>query len=553
MKSNKKPIIPSVSTSPLEKQAFGAFDGAARYNRDFISSWVPSILGTDAAFLPDKETIVGRVEDTVRNDAYIQGAVGSRKDSIVGSRYTLNARPLSTSVFGTHDPVWEREFKQEAEEKFTLIAESPDCWFDAAGKNTFTELIRLAVAIEMIRGEFLASVEWLKDKRRPCATALNFISLNRLSTSPSSVADSNVRDGVRFDQYGAPIAYQIKTIDPYDLGFGIRPLTQSMQWKEIRKYKPWGRLQMIHLFESQSPFQTRGIPEITAALKELRIAKTFRDIQLQKAVVQSIYAATIESELPTDQIAQSLGATGNTPTQEEIAEAVAVYSAGLMSAAKHYGDVKADGVQIPHLMPGTKFNLQTAAQGQDRGSEFEQSVLRNIAAALGMSYEQFSKDYTHTNYSSARAAILEVGKTLEARKMLVADKVANITYRLWMEEAVNNRQFSTLTGNTRRSGWLYASSLRLDALCNAEWIGASRGQIDELKETQASVLRRQAGLGTLESEAARQGLDWRKMLQQQKVEQDYMNELGITLGVSSTQKPTVASTATDDSEEDEEK
>lgn len=540
----------NITNKPLDEKALGAFDGAERYNRGYIASWNPPVLGTDAAYLPEKETIIGRIEDTVRNDAYIQGAVNSRKDSIVGSRYTLNARPLSFSVFGKYDPVWEKDFKQEVEEVFTLIAESPECWFDAARKNTFTELVRLAVTIEMIRGEFLATVEWIKDKSRPCGTALNFVSLNRLSTSPTSVADANVRDGIRFDNYGAPISYQIQTIDPNDLTLGINQIDKILQWKEVKKYKPWGRLQVVHIFESRSPFQTRGVPELVASLRELRIAKDHRDIQLQKAVVQSMYAATIESELPTEQIAQSLGATGKPPTDEDIAEAIASYADGLLRAAEGYGGVKADGVKIPHLMPGSKLNFTTGAAGQDRGSEFEQSVLRYIAASVGLSYEQFSKDYTHTNYSSARAAILEVDKSLAARKMLVADKFANIVYKLWIEEAVNNRQLTTLTGNARRSGWLYQSPTRLDALANAQWIGASRGQIDPMKETQASILRRQSGLGTLESEAARLGLDWREVIRQQRVELDYMKEMGVEQPAVSTNKPTVSSTS-NEQEDDE--
>ena len=41
-----------------------------------------------------------------------------------------------------------------------------------------------------------------------------------------------------------------------------------------------------------------------------------------------------------------------------------------------------------------------------------------------------------------------------------------------------------------------------------------RGQIDELKETQAAVLRVQNGLSTYEDEIARLGGDWRKKFRQ---------------------------------------
>ena len=50
-----------------------------------------------------------------------------------------------------------------------------------------------------------------------------------------------------------------------------------------------------------------------------------------------------------------------------------------------------------------------------------------------------------------------------------------------------------------------------------------------MKETQASILRVNFGLSTMELEAAKLGLDWREMLKQRKREQNFVKELGLTL------------------------
>jgi capsid protein len=70
-------------------------------------------------------------------------------------------------------------------------------------------------------------------------------------------------------------------------------------------------------------------------------------------------------------------------------------------------------------------------------------------------------------------------------------------------------------------------NLNFDAISRCEWIGASRGQIDELKETQAAVLRMDNGLSTAEDELARLGKDWRKTYRQIKREQVTRDDAGI--------------------------
>jgi lambda family phage portal protein len=160
--------------------------------------------------------------------------------------------------------------------------------------------------------------------------------------------------------------------------------------------------------------------------------------------------------------------------------------------------------------------------------EFEASLLRYIAASMGVSYEQLSRDYTKTNYSSARAAMTETWKFMQSRKKLVADKYATIVFRLWLEEAINKGEISAMPKN--RAALIYTNgrlNLGFDAISKCDWIGASRGQIDEYKETQAAVLRITNGLSTAEDELARLGKDWRKVYRQLRREMQLRETLGL--------------------------
>jgi lambda family phage portal protein len=494
------------------RNGMGAFDGADRYDASF-AMWGPQVASADADIYPAKQTIDTRSRDMLRNDAYIQGGANLHKDNIVGAHFLLNARPATRRLFGKEDDVWEEEFQAEVEELWELFAESPDCWVDAARANNLTQLVRMAVGIHLAAGEVLGTAEWDRQSASEFNTCIQMVDLDRLSTDPMSRTDPNVRMGIRYNSSGAPLAYQIRTTHPVDIVWNFT----LPEWKEVPLRKPWGRLQVIHLKEQVRPAQSRGIPEMAAALKEMRMTHTLRGVNLQQAVAQAVFAAAITSELPAETVFQQLGGAEATP--EQIQQAITSYSQGYLGAIGQYiGKARGltiDGARIPHLYPGTKLEFLSPEMNPTQGTLFEQSLLRYLAAAIGVSYEQLSRDYTNTNYSSARAAMTETWKFMQSRKKLIADRFATITFRLWLEEAINKNKLFSFP--KKKAGLLYSNGVlntAFDAISRCEWIGASRGQIDELKETQAAVARIEAGISTREDELARLGKDWRKVFRQ---------------------------------------
>lgn len=520
----------TVPTVPAGDLAMGPFESADRLDSS-IALWSSPLKSADADLLPHKEVIDGRARDVLRNDAYVQGGSNLHKDNIVGSHYLLNSRPISKVVLGRQDDQWEEEFQEEVEELWELFSDSTDNWIDASRTNNFTSMVRLAVGIHFMAGEMLAAVEYIKDDGSPFSTAIQFVDLDRLSTAPLSLNESDIRNGIRYNRRGAPIAYQIRTEHPSDYGplFGRTPLPE---WKEISTRKPWGRLQILHLFEQLRPDQSRGVTDLVTSLKATKIGHTWRDLNIQHAVTQAMYAAAITSELPSDQVFASLG--GASMTADKAQELVTNYAEGYLSSVATYAGtnrgLQIDGVKIPHLYPGTKLELLSPGKSGLQ-PEFESSLLRYIAASMGVSYEQLSRDYTKTNYSSARAAMNETWKFMMSRKKVIADKFASILYRLWLEEAINSGAITTARGIQiydpvpgRKFGRL---NMKFDALSKCDWIGASRGQIDEYKETQAAVLRITNGLSTAEDELARLGKDWRKVYRQLRREMQMREAMGL--------------------------
>lgn len=500
--------VAAADTPLLETAASGggvAYDGSSVHDQLF--TWAPPLRSADAEILNEKPRLDARARDTLRNDAYVAGGATLHKDSIVGEQYRLNAKPNSKILFGKHDETWETEAQEEIETRFAFWAESDLNWPDAQRINTLTGLVRLAVGTHVSGGEVLATAEWLDDGR-PFASNIMMIDPDRL-TNPHN-ADfalrSKLRGGIERDRRGAPIAYHIRTSHPSDMF--LSGVTQPT-WRRVKRFNAWGRKQVLHIYETMRPDQSRGIAAMVAALGEMRMLKHFRKTELQRAVIGATYAASIETDLPPE-AALSMGAgQGSENPYVEALKAFTMMQAEYQAGAKN---IHMEGAKIPVFMPNTHLKIQNPGAQSPIGATFEASLLRHIATALGVSYEQLSRDYTSTNYSSARASIGEALRGMLPKKRLVADGTANFIYRLWMEEAIN---YADLQCFKRRNMPSFYESQNADAYCAASWIGAGQGQIDALKETQAALLRIKGGLSTQETEIARiSGGDWRQVKKQ---------------------------------------
>lgn len=535
------PVVDGSVNGVPNEQAMGAFEGADRLSRDLLS-WQPALRSADGEILPDKLMSDLRSKDSVRNDAYVQNGTDIHKDSIVGERYMLNSKP-AYKYLGL-DEVWAEEFQEEVEMNFGLWAESPRAYSDASGKLTFTEQVRLAVGVITYTGEILASAEWLRETWRPYKTAIQMIDLDRLSNPYGEMDSPTLRRGVQLNRYGRPVGYHILRAYPTDNVLN----GDNFEWKYVPATKPWGRQQIIHIFDPWRPDQSRGISKMVSALKEVRMLKKFRDIVLQSAVLQATYAATIESEIPPEAAFASLGAGRNSalsgaPWTDWCME----HLSGIAQYAGSSRNLQIDGIKIPHLYPGTKLNLQNAATPGGIGSTFEESMLRYLAAALDVSYEQLSRDFSKVNYSGLKGAINETQKTMMVRKSVGADRFATSIFRLWLEEAINKGDITSLPRNAPN----FYDAMNADAYSRCEWIGAGRGQVDELKETQAMVLRLKSHVSTYEDEMARLGKDWRAAFAQRAREQRMMDSLGLSMPEDNMMNAASGSPRSPDKEEKE--
>lgn len=513
----------------ISRRGGGGLEGAERNSRE-TALWSPPMGSPDQIINRVKPMADNRSRDMMNNDGYTRGAIAVAKDSIVGGHYRLNATPvlrvLETLGVGTFDETWVQEFRSVVEARFDLIAESEACWLDAAGVNTFTDMIRLGVGASVIGGEITAVAEWLsRDKSRPLSTAIQMIAASRISNPDNAPDDRFLRRGVLRDARGKPQGYYIRKAHPgeqYDL--------TAVQWAYVAARKPWGRRQVLHIYEQMEPDQTRGLGDFVSVLKNMRMTKQFDELTLQQAVINASYASAIESDMPPDAVYGMMGANSGS---ENFMDALGGYMGFLSSYFGAAENVTVDGAKIPVLPPGTKLTTKNIGTPGGIGSDFGEGLLRHTAAALGVSGEEFMNNFTKTNYSGLRAAFNHTNKRMKSRKKTFADRLANMVYALVLEEEIDNGNVPLPVGVDREAFYL---PLAKEAFCKANWIGAGSGQVDELKETQAAILRIKAGLSTYEKESSKFGDDYREIFAQRAREEGIIKELRLVFS-SDVEKP----------------
>ncbi|MCP4547327.1 MAG: phage portal protein, partial [bacterium] len=309
-------------------------------------------------------------------------------------------------------------------------------------------------------------------------------------------------DGIEIDRHGAPRAYWIRKTHPGDsYVYGASP----DEWRRIRAETRWGRRRVIHAFNKERPGQNRGKPLFAPVVKQFKMLEKYQSSELQAAVINAMIAAFVETPMGAEDIAEMFG--GGKDNFEQYVEDRAKFTENRVS-------LKA-GAVLP-MFPGDKVNPFTPTRPSDAFAPFVDAMNRHVATALNIPYELLLKDFSKTNYSSARAALLEAWRFFNGRRKWLSDSWAQPVYELWLEEAVG-------TGLVDLPDY-YANHR---AYARADWIGPGRGWVDPAKEAKAAQMRLDTGVSTLERECAEQGLDWQEVLQQRALEREYMRELGL--------------------------
>lgn len=468
---------------------------AASLNAKDMASWSPYRMSPDTALLSELDTIVARSDDLARNNGIAAGAERTLVDNVVGPRLLCKPNPDRLAL--KRDAKWADGWSREVESGWSSFADT--VWFDAAQKLTFHAATRLAFRTVISSGEVLALPLWLTNRGSHWRTNIQLVDPARLSNPMGKADSARLRGGIEIDVYGAPVAYHVRKTHPGDwLGLFGSP---AGEWERIPSLTSWGRARVLHLYDAERIGQTRGKPMVTAIARQFKMLDHLFREKLRVAVLDAMVFAAIETPLDQEAMAEIVGGDKTRDYLSEIKE----------------WRVQMRGGAIVPLPPGTKMAPFAPARGASELDSFATLMLRYISTGLNMPYELVFRDFSKTNYSSARAALLEAWRYFGTMRQFVADGWAAPIFELWFEEAVNRGEIPDCQPDD-----FYAQRL---AWTRCKWIGAGRGWIDPVKEIDAAGMRMEKDLSTLEDESAEQGRDWRDTLEEKAREIQYRREL----------------------------
>lgn len=456
-------------------------------SKDTLSNWYPSRVN---AFMEERDRkLVGmRAEDLVASDAHAAGLVDTMAVNTVGVGLNPQSRVDATRL--GLSPEEAEAFQASAERAWKIWSREAD----AGGRMNFAGIQYLNIRSMLEHGEFLTLPLMLKRPGRTFSLALQDVHPQRLATPLDKTSDKSLRSGVVLGECREPLGYYIA--NPLD-GF----LTTSLDSSQYRYYPAWRghRPQVLHRFFSKEPEQIRGESILAPAMKGFRDLSDYLDYELVANVITSMFPLFIETSDAAGVAASLVDETGAGCQRYQ------TYEAGQVL----YGEPN----QKPHLLsanrPGNSFPV------------FVERVLRSLGASAGMPYELLTKDFSKTNYSSARAALNEAWKVFRLYRSWLRDLFCQQIWELVIEEA----WLKDMLDLPSSAPDFYDA--RHD-YCTAEWIGPSRGYVDPVKEMTADIAGMEAGVLTMADVIAERGGNWEAVVAQRAREKSVIDQAGLT-------------------------
>lgn len=503
--AEEKPRVRVKAWTRPNVAAFG-YKGAGRDNQN-TASWNPLLASADAETLYSRNELVARARDLQRNDGAAAAAVKHAADLMVGHRWVLAAKPDWRAL--NIDRKVARELGRAMEREFYAWAMDPRKHCDILRRQTFPGMLTLmAKQWAGAEGEGLAVLRWREDDKHALLgsryqTCLQVVDPDRLS-NPLGVPDSEtMRGGIEVDEDGAPIAAHMRKAHPFDAGFSPK----QYEWERVPWENPGGRPIVLHVFDHDRAGQNRGVTRFAPILIALRQLAQITEAEASNTLLNALFGAFIKSGYDPKSIAEALSTDDVNPWD-------------IRAAFYEKAPLFLNGIRMPVLAPGDEVQMNTSSRTTQPFIDFRATFLSMVASMVGISYEQLSRDFSRTNYSSARAALNEVWRTVSGSRAQLGQNVADQVFFAVMQEAFDK---GYLTEPDGAPSFEDAPA----AYCAATWIGPALGSVDPVKDRQASQIGIEIGLTTLERECAAEGDDWEDTLDQLAFEQEEKRARGL--------------------------
>lgn len=489
---------------------------AADASAQALWGWYPTLRSSDAEWLGERDVSVARIRDLERNEGWVSAGIDRQVDMLVGAALRLNSKPDADALGISADEA--HALGRAIQSQWNAWANDPTFRCDSERQMPFAGLAGLVAREFVTIGEGLTVLRWIDRPGWPYRTAVQVVDPDRLSNPDGQPDTATMRRGVeKHAVTNEPVAYHIRRAHPNDLL--LDPSGEAFVWDRFPRWDrlgDWERPKVLHVYDKRRPGQSRGVSRLVGALLKMRMLSRYSESEVKTAAINATIVGAIYTQLGADYAAERLGDDGaGRLNWDQFTE----QRAGFYEKSRRV----MDDSRFLTLFPTDRLDLNTQPRQTAGYPAFQTAFLQAFAAALGVSYEQLSMDWSRTNYSSARAALNEVWRGVMRLRAILIWSFAVPVFAAWLEEALD-------------LGAVPAPAAAPDfhdaphAWLRSDWIGPGRGYIDPVKEAQAAQLRMDNDTSTLERENAEQGLDWEMTLEQKARERAERERLGLPAG-----------------------
>lgn len=291
-----------------------------------------------------------------------------------------------------------------------------------------------------------------------------------------SPAGNFIIQGVEFNAKGQRVAYWLHTSHP-----GNQLPTYYNRLTSVRI----DAAEIIHVFRPDRPGQVRGVSWFAPVVLRMKDYDEYEDATLLRQKIAACFVGFVTN-------VDGAGTAITTPSVET-PDSMEEMQPGFMKYLKAGENVE--------------FGESPAVSEFD---PYSKSVLRGIAAGMGVTYEQLTGDYSNVNYSSARMARYEQQNNIEEWQ-----------YHLLIP------MFCTPVFN-----WATLAALLAGVVGErptAEWMPPPMKMLEPDKEARAMVTKVRGGLQTLTSALRELGIDPDKHFDEFAEDLAKLDKLGIIL------------------------
>ena len=464
----------------------------ASVTRRSLSGWSTITRDADGDTLGYLPKLRERSRDLIRNAPVATGAIGLVVSNSVGQGLKLQAR-IDRDYLRMSDEAAEA-WESAVEREWSLWADSQEC--DCVRTLHFDDLQALALRQVLENGDAFFLMARFRRHPSPYLLKIQAIESDRVRNKGWAMDTPKLSGGVEKDLYGAPVAYHVLRAHPGSILAGAA----QYEWDILPAYNDrTGLRNVLHLYPMLRPGQSRGVPYLSPVIESLKQLDRYTDAELMAAVVAGMFTVFVKSE-------SGMGLPQWNPAEE-------------VGAASDDEDYKLGNGAIVGLAPNEDIATANPGRPNTAFDPFVSSILRQIGMALEIPYEVLIRHFS-SSYSASRAALLESWRFFRTRRAWLVKNFCRPVYENWLAEAV-------AFGRIPAPGF-FSDPVTRAAYCAAIWIGDAPGQIDPLKEVNASEKRLNLGISTLDEETVMlTGGDFERNYPRVRKERRMLQEIGM--------------------------